>query len=163
MVSRGRLYEPARDAGVIALRGEEWVSVATYRVEGNDCEITLLDSVVERRGGGTAVIAAIADECRRRGLSRLWLITTNDNVDALGFYQRRGFVLAALHRDAIAESRRLKPEIPLVASNGIPIRDEVELELPRVGWASVGRGTSRGCRERSSRPRRPGSRSRSRS
>ncbi len=65
----------------------------------------------------------------RHGCARLWLITTNDNVDALRFYQRRGFELAALHRRAVDESRsRLKPEIPVAGAYGIPIRDEIELE-----------------------------------
>lgn len=58
----------------------------------------------------------------------MWLITTNDNTVALRFYQKRGFVLAAIHRNALEESRRLKPSIPLVGIDGIPIRDETELE-----------------------------------
>jgi len=70
------------------------------------------------------------DRGDRAGCRRVWLVTTNDNVDALAFYQRRGFRLAALHRAAVTEAREtLKPEIPEVARNGIPIRDELELEL----------------------------------
>jgi hypothetical protein len=53
----------------------------------------------------------------------------DDNTNALRFYQRRGMRLAGLHRDAIAGSRRLKPEIPETGADGIPIRDELELEL----------------------------------
>ena len=63
------------------------------------------------------------------GCRRLWLITTNDNLAALRFYQRRGFELVAVHRRAVAAARRLKPEIPLVGAHGIPIRDEIELEM----------------------------------
>ena len=82
------------------------------------------------RGGASTVLAAIADTARAAGCRRLWLITTNDNLHALGFYQRRGLALAVLHRDAVTEARRtLKPEIPLIGDNGIPIRDEIELEL----------------------------------
>jgi hypothetical protein len=67
---------------------------------------------------------------RDAGCTRLWLITTNDNVDALRFYQRRGFRLAALHAGAVDRSRtRLKPEIPEIGDHGIPLRDEIELEL----------------------------------
>jgi RimJ/RimL family protein N-acetyltransferase len=62
-------------------------------------------------------------------MRRVWLITTNDNSDALKFYQKAGFRIVAVHRDAVALARRLKPEIPLVGENGIPIRDEIELEL----------------------------------
>ena len=66
---------------------------------------------------------------REAGCTRLWLTTTNDNLDALRFYQRRGFVLAALYPDALIGSRPLKPEIPLIGAYGIPLRDELELEM----------------------------------
>jgi hypothetical protein len=57
------------------------------------------------------------------------VLTTNDNVDALRFYQRRGFRLAELHPGAVDEARaRLKPEIPRVGDHGIPLRDELMLE-----------------------------------
>ena len=66
---------------------------------------------------------------RERGCRRLFLITTNDNLRALAFYQKRGFELAALRRGALNESRKLKPSIPLIGENGIPLRDEIELEM----------------------------------
>ena len=71
---------------------------------------------------------------REHGLRRLWVLTTNDNVDALRFYQRRGFRLSALRPGAVDEARRqLKPEIPELGEYGIPIRDEIELEMPLEG------------------------------
>ena len=69
-------------------------------------------------------------EPARRGCSRTWLITSNDNVNAIRFYQRRGMRLVAVHRGAIDEARQLKPSIPLVGKHGIPIHDELEFELP---------------------------------
>ena len=77
----------------------------------------------ERIGVGTALLAAVEDAAGDR---RLWLITTNDNLDAIRFYQRRGYVLAAVYPGAIEASRRLKPQIPRVGNYGIPIRDELE-------------------------------------
>jgi RimJ/RimL family protein N-acetyltransferase len=69
-------------------------------------------------------------ECAKEaGASRVWLITTNDNTDALRFYQKAGFRIVAVHQDAVALARRIKPEIPIMGENGIPIRDEIELEL----------------------------------
>ena len=63
------------------------------------------------------------------GCTRLWVITTNDNVNALRFYQRRGFCLVTVHRGAVDRSRAtLKPEIPAAGAYGIPLRDEIELE-----------------------------------
>jgi hypothetical protein len=55
--------------------------------------------------------------------------TTNDNLNALRFYQKRGFVLVSVHRNAVIKSRQLKPEIPLTGNDGIPLRDEIELEM----------------------------------
>ena len=78
---------------------------------------------------GTALITAVEQLAAGHGCTRLWLITTNDNVDALRFYQRRGFQLAVIHRHAVDDSRsRLKPEIPVTGAYGIPRRDEIELE-----------------------------------
>lgn len=104
------------------------IGLATYRVEGTDCELTTLDSMREGRGVGTALIRAVEEEARRRGCRRVWLITTNDNTRALRFYQRLGYRIAALHPGAMEEARRLKPQIPLLGADGIPIRDEIELE-----------------------------------
>ncbi|NWG75746.1 MAG: GNAT family N-acetyltransferase [Rubrivivax sp.] len=70
-----------------------------------------------------------ARRARQVRCTRVWLLTTNDNVNALRFYQKRGFVLAALHREAVAHARQIKPEIPLSGEYGIPIRDELELEM----------------------------------
>jgi hypothetical protein len=72
----------------------------------------------------TSTVAAAA------GATRLVLTTTNDNVDALRFYQRRGFRLIALRPGELHHSRKLKPEIPLTGNYGIPLTDELELERP---------------------------------
>jgi GNAT superfamily N-acetyltransferase len=89
-----------------------------------------LDSLREGRGVGTALLEMVKDAAREAGCDRIRLITTNDNLDALRFYQKRGFVLVALHRDAVTAARALKPSIPLLGDHGIPIRDELDLEFP---------------------------------
>ena len=95
------------------------------------CEILTLHASEHWQGTGTALIEAVAQLARRQGCARLWVITTNDNVDALRFYQRRGFCLVKVHRGAVDRSRAsLKPEIPLVGAYGISLRDEIELERP---------------------------------
>lgn len=129
VVSRGVAHDAAHLPALLAIRDGAAIGLATYRVDGGECEIVSLDAVEPRGGAGTALLAAAADEARRLGCRRLWLITSNDNLDALRFYQRRGMRLVAVHRDAIAEARRLKPSIPATGGYGIPIRDELELEL----------------------------------
>ena len=129
VVSRGRVHDAAALPGFVAVLDGQRVALATYRIEDGACELVTLESVAERRGAGSRLLEAVRSEASRRGCRRLWLITTNDNTPALRLYQRRGFRLAALHRDAVAEARRLKPEIPRLGVDGIEIRDELELEL----------------------------------
>jgi ribosomal protein S18 acetylase RimI-like enzyme len=106
------------------------VGVLTYVLDPPQCEVLTLQVEDRRRGLGTALLAEAGLAAAAAGCTRLWLITTNDNVDALRFYQRRGFRLAALYPGAVDDSRaRLKPEIPPVGEYGIPLRDELELEL----------------------------------
>jgi ribosomal protein S18 acetylase RimI-like enzyme len=123
------LHRPADLPGFVATLDGRPAGLATYVMEDGSCELVTIDSLVEGRGVGTALVDAVAAAARRAGCTRLWLVTTNDNLEALRFYQRRGFVLTALHRDAVVESRRLKPQISERGAAGIPIRDELELEL----------------------------------
>ncbi|HVP39608.1 MAG TPA: GNAT family N-acetyltransferase [Candidatus Saccharimonadales bacterium] len=129
VVSRGVRHDARRLPGFVALLAGEPAGLATYRIAGPECELVTLDALVPGHGAGSALVEAVREAARRRGCRRLWLITTNDNVDALRFYQRRGFELVAVHRGALEASRRLKPEIPAVGLHGIPLRDEMELEL----------------------------------
>ena len=111
------------------LKEKNAVGLLTYQIEGSNCEIVTIDSTAEGEGIGTSLIDAVKERAKAKGCRRLWLITTNDNLSALGFYQRRGFRLIALYPNALEASRRLKPQISMKAANGIPIRDELELEL----------------------------------
>jgi ribosomal protein S18 acetylase RimI-like enzyme len=123
-------------AAVVARHGELLEATGrpallTYVVTGTDCEVLTIHADPPGTGVGTELMEAAAEVAASRGCDRLWLITTNDNVDALRFYQRRGFRLVGLHPGAVDRSRReLKPQIPEVADNGIPIRDELDLERP---------------------------------
>jgi ribosomal protein S18 acetylase RimI-like enzyme len=130
VVSRGQRHDAAQLPGFVALQGGTPVGLATYDIVGDDCELVSLNSIVDGAGIGTALIAPVRDVAISAGCRRVWLITTNDNLDALRFYQRRGFVLVAVHRNAVTEARRQKPQIPLIGDHGIPLRDEIELELP---------------------------------
>jgi GNAT superfamily N-acetyltransferase len=130
VVSRGRKIRAAELPGFFYLspRGER-VGLATYEVVDDECQLVTLHAFVQFTGIGTRLLEAVREAAVDRGCRRLWLITTNDNVDALRFYQRRGFSLVTVHRGLRDVARRLKPEIPVVGAYGIPIRDEVELEM----------------------------------
>lgn len=128
-VSRGRVYPADELPGFVAVQKNKQVGLITYEIHGKECEITTMNSEVERQGNGSALVEAVKKVAAGAGCKRLWLITTNDNTAALKFWQKRGFQLAAIYPGAIEKSRQLKPEIPLTGNDGISIRDEIELEM----------------------------------
>ncbi len=130
IVTRGRKVYPCEIEGFYAASDTgDHLGLITFEIIGDQCEVVTLDAFVQFAGVGTALLAHVRTVATARGRWRLWLITTNDNVDAMRFYQRRGFVLAAVHVNAIAESRRIKPTIREIGMHGIPLRDEVEFEM----------------------------------
>ena len=106
----------------------EPVGLLTYTMDGDACEIVTIDAVVEGRAASARAARGGRGRRRDAGCSRLWLVTTNDNVRALGFYRAHGFDVVAVHEGAVEASRKLKPSIPLVNEAGVPIQDEIEME-----------------------------------
>lgn len=129
MVSRGVLHQPAQLPGFILFDDDQPVGFITYHIANGACEVVTINALKSGLGIGSQLITAVKEEAHANNCHRLWLITTNDNIDALRFYQKRGFTMAALHRNAIVESRKLKPSIPEIGNYGIPIRDEIEFEI----------------------------------
>ncbi len=129
VVTRGNLLYPEKLDGFVVVEKNKRVGLLTYRILDGECEVVTLDSLVEGQGVGSSLLNAARDLAVSNRCRRLWLITTNDNLHALGFYQKWGLQIAALHRNALEESRKLKPEIPMIGKNGIPLRDEIELEI----------------------------------
>jgi N-acetylglutamate synthase-like GNAT family acetyltransferase len=102
--------------------------ILTWNVNENMLEIITVNVLKQREGIGTDLVNATVEEAETLSCSRVWGITTNDNITAQKFYRALGFRIAAVHKDAVKESRKLKPEIPLVGIDGIAITDEIELE-----------------------------------
>lgn len=128
VVVHNQMFIPSMLPGFAAEREGEIIGLVTYSLYAHDCEIVTLDSLQENIGVGTALIEAVENVARQQGASRLWLVATNDNLRALGFYQRRGFRIARVHHGAVEQARAFKPNIPKIAENLIPIVDEIELE-----------------------------------
>jgi N-acetylglutamate synthase-like GNAT family acetyltransferase len=128
VVTCGRIHKCNELSGLIAERNDRPVGLITFNVEDNAMEITSLNSLVENQGTGTALVERVVELAKSQNIQRLWLVTTNDNLNALCFYQKRGFQIKAVHNDALALARKLKPGIPLKGSHGIPLRDEIELQ-----------------------------------
>jgi len=129
VVVHGTVYTPHDLPGFLAVADRAPVGLVTIHIQGESCEIVTLNSLRGNMGVGTALVEAVRRRASAEGRRRLWLITTNDNLGALRFYQKRGFRMVAVHRGAVERSRAIKPSIPLLGDYGIPIRDEIELEL----------------------------------
>jgi ribosomal protein S18 acetylase RimI-like enzyme len=127
---RGELVHSLDQPAVLAWSDDELIGVGTYVLDGDGCELLTLHVAARLMGVGSAILAAVRDIARDAGCRRLWVVTTNDNMEALRFYQRRGFRLVLIRPGAVDRSREmLKPEIPRSGSHGIPLRDELELEM----------------------------------
>jgi GNAT superfamily N-acetyltransferase len=129
VTGRGGVWHPAELPGFTAFEDERCVGLVTYELDADACEIVTIDALEEGRGIGTALLNAVVMAAREAGCARVQLLTTNNNLRALAFYQKRGFRLVGLVPGAIDEERSVKPSIPLVDSAGLPIRDELHLEL----------------------------------
>jgi len=129
IVTRGQVHYSDELNGFIASHAGNRIGLATYYLEGGECELVTINSLSEGMGIGTELLKAVIQTAVKENCSRIWTIVTNDNVNALRFFQTRGFVCAALHRNAVEKSRELNPDIPSLGFHNIPIRDEIELEM----------------------------------
>lgn len=128
-VSRGKILYPHKLPGFLALREKRYLGLITYNIKKDECEIVTLNSLIKKKGIGRVLVEKVKKIAKKMNCKRIWSITTNDNIDALCFWQKIGFSLKAVYPNAMSLSRKLKPEIPLIGNYRIPIRDEIELEL----------------------------------
>ncbi len=130
IVTRGRKVYPSEiDAFYAEDENGKRVGLVTYEIIDDQCEIVTLDAFDKFRGVGTALMEKVIEDIKHKGCKRLWLITLNDNLDAIRFYQRRGMTIAAIHLNAMEISRKIKPSIAKIGMHGIPVRDEIEFEI----------------------------------
>ena len=129
IISCGQQFYPHQEQGFLERREGKIVGLLTYRVDGEQIHLLTLNSTVEHEGIGSSLILQAIETARQRGCRRLWLTTTNDNLHAIGFYQRLGFRLVAVHVGALDEARKQKPQIPETGIDGIGIHDEIVMEL----------------------------------
>jgi GNAT superfamily N-acetyltransferase len=97
-----------------------------WKPRDNALQIVALatDPMWQRSGVGGQLLAEAELLARRLKLQRLIVATTNDNLPALHFYQRRGYRLTDFVPGSILA--HTGPEVPGFA--GIPVRDELRLE-----------------------------------
>jgi hypothetical protein len=100
---------------LVAVDGSgEFAGALVWRPDGDAVEVAGIGAVASGGGVGTALLDAA------------------DNTGALRFYQRRGLCIVAVDAGAVDRARVIKPEMPLVGFDGIPLRDELRLEMELV-------------------------------
>jgi len=104
------------------------VGLLTYHISGDSCELVSINSTLTARGIGSMMLRSLEDEAAQQGCKRIWAITTNDNLLAFRFYQKRGYVMKAVHENSLEKLRQSKPSIPLVGFDGMMMLSEVEME-----------------------------------
>jgi GNAT superfamily N-acetyltransferase len=126
VVVHGEAYDAC---GLPALIAGEFEGLATFALAAGRpyAELITLNALAPRHGVGTALVETLAAQCAARGIREIRLTMTNDNLDALRFYQRRGFRILAVRPGAVDDARRIKPSIPVVGNYAIPRHDEIEM------------------------------------
>jgi GNAT superfamily N-acetyltransferase len=128
VVTKGHMHRLTDLLAVIAWNEDARVGAATFAVGRDACELISANSMVVRKGIGTALLRAVEAEAQALGCQRIRLTITNDNLDALRFYQKQGYRLTRLYPGGVHTSRKLKADPPEIGRHGIPIRDELEME-----------------------------------
>jgi GNAT superfamily N-acetyltransferase len=129
VVSRDNVYDASQLAGFAAMQGETPIGLLTYHLQDHECEVVTLHSTVEGIGVGSALMTAAQEWAKTTNAKRLWLLTTNDNLRALRFYQKWGLALRVVYPNGMNAVRKVKPDVPLIGLDGIPLRDTLELDI----------------------------------
>ncbi len=129
IVTKGQKHYFVDLEGFVAIDNDKIVGVLTFKKSNTEVEIISLDSFMENIGIGTLLLNNVIDFAKQNAIKRLYLITTNDNLKALKFYQKRNWKITIIHKNAVIEARKIKPTIPMTGYYGIPLLHEIELEF----------------------------------
>lgn len=122
VVSPDGVYDdPAGMDGFVAEENGKPVGLLLHRIDGGRCEVVALVVREQRRGHGRALMEVARAAAADSGCDRVWLITTDENPNALGFYRSLGLTETQRHVNFMDTVRQSKPE-----SSGY--RDAIELE-----------------------------------
>ncbi|MBT2646205.1 GNAT family N-acetyltransferase [Bacillus sp. ISL-34] len=126
--SRGLFHYAELEGFGVMDENEKITGLGTYKLSDHVCQIISLNSEHENQGVGSSLLYVMENIAKEKNCHTIKAITTNDNLQALKFFQKRGYVISEIVKNAVEESRKIKPEIPFYSFDGIPIRDEIILE-----------------------------------
>jgi GNAT superfamily N-acetyltransferase len=128
ILAKGKKYYCDDMQGLVAEGDFSVLGICLYVINDDELDLLFIESFEENKGIGSTIIKEIESIAIEQQLKRIWLVTTNDNINAIQFYLKRGFIYKRIKRNSIEEYRKIKPEIPMIGYNGIPIMDELEFE-----------------------------------
>ena len=128
-MSHGKAFYPHKEQGFVERRDGAIVGLLTYHLDEEGMEVLTLNSTLEGEGIGSSLMLNAIEAARKKGCRKIWLATTNDRLRVIDFYQRLGFRMTAINLGVVDEARRIKPQIPFVGERGVPVHDEVVMEL----------------------------------
>lgn len=137
VATRGKLYDTRILPTIVATsdNGKPW-GFLSYNIQGDSLEIVTLFCIVKSVGAGTALMDRAAEIAKENSCNKMWLITTNDNTNAIKFFQKYGMTMSALHANAFENiTRKLKqfPQNetgePILGNDNIRILHEIEFEI----------------------------------
>jgi len=129
LVINCKFYHPSTLPGFLVFHKDELIGCLIYELQEAEREIIVFEIVDRHQGIGSRLLRQFIVEAAKEGCRRVHLMTTNDNLDALRFYQRRGFTLCGIRLGASAAAREIKPSLIETGDYGIPVRDEILLEM----------------------------------
>lgn len=128
MVISTGIYQYENLDGFIYEENHQIIGWITYIIRNDEIEIIFLDSIQEGKGIGSVLWEKVENLAKQNKIKTISLVTTNDNLEALKFYQKRGYRITAIIPNAVKKARNIKPFIPLIGYDGIPINDELVLK-----------------------------------
>lgn len=129
MVVKGEVVDMTVLDGFVAYENLNIIGLITYRIKDNECEIISLDSLKERHGIGTSLVNKVIQVATKNECIKVKLISTNDNINAIRFYQKRGFDMVRIYYNSLEIARKIKPSIPMIGEYNIPLKHEIEFEM----------------------------------
>lgn len=129
VLREGEVFDLKDENGFVIYDKDNIIGLITYRITNNRCEILSLDSKIENKGIGTGLVEKVKEHAKNNQCSLCRVVTTNDNLKAIGFFQKRGFHLVNLYVNAMDTVRKIKPDVPQIGMDNIPLNDELEFEM----------------------------------
>ncbi len=130
LLMRGRPYASEVLTGTAAFDEKNTLAgLIAWNIEAATCNIMAINAFFKGQNIGKLLLDHVIGQAIEAGMRSVRIMTTNDNVEALRFYQIYGFRLSSIMVGAIDAYRVIKPTLPEIGRHGIPMRDTIELEI----------------------------------